>query len=179
MRLLVTGFGPFADAQDNASGHLARESGHPFEILEVAYQAVDECVESLIKDPPEAMLLMGVDVRASKLRLETVAHNTIGPKADVRGEVWGPGPIDPKAPPQISATLWSPWVLEESAIREPGYDAGGYLCNYSFFRAVQWLPATRVGFIHVPPFSAISKSEQLETIRELLKACFDLVPSGS
>jgi pyroglutamyl-peptidase len=171
MKLLVTGFGPFADAEDNASGHLARESGHPFQVLEVAYAAFDAFLERVAEAPPEAMLLMGVDVRASKMRLETVAHNRIGPKADVRGEVWGPGPIEPKTPPQISASLWTAEALRESEIREPGYDAGGYLCNYSFYRAAQQLPTTRVGFIHVPAFEAVSQARQLEEISRILELC--------
>ncbi len=169
MKLFVTGFGPFADADDNPSGHLARASGHPFEVLEVAYAAFDAFLARMAEDPPDAMLLMGVDVRATKMRLETVAHNHIGPKADVRGEIWGPGPIDPQAPAQLAATLWHPNVLEATARREPGFDAGGYLCNYSFFRAAQKLPACRVGFIHVPPFAALSQSIQLEEIAAILE----------
>lgn len=170
MKIFVTGFGPFADAEDNASGHLARECGYRFEILEVAYAAVEEWIERTAADPPDVLLALGVDVRAPKMRLETVAHNRIGPKADVRGEVWGPGPIDPLASPQLSASLWSPEALVETPTLEPGHDAGGYLCNFIFFRAVQRLPRAKVGFIHVPPFEAISKEDQIAEIRQILEA---------
>jgi pyrrolidone-carboxylate peptidase len=171
MDILVTGFGPFADAQDNASGHLAEKSEYRFQVLEVAYRPVDDYFHELARNLPDVILLLGVDVRASKMRLETVAHNTIGPKTDVRGEAWGPGPIDPLAPGQLSATLWTPEALQETKNREPGYDAGGYLCNFSFFRAVQTCPEAKVGFIHVPPFTAISERVQLQEIQEILDAC--------
>jgi pyrrolidone-carboxylate peptidase len=170
MKILVTGFGPFGPVKDNASAHLAEGSGHSFKVLEVSYRAVEDYFDELAKNPPDVVLLLGHDLNAHKMRLETVAHNRIGEKEDVRGEVWGPGPIDPLAPAQLSATLWIPEVLFESETREPGCDAGGYLCNFSFFKACQKLPRTRVGFIHVPPFERIDKEVQLREIGRVLRA---------
>ena len=171
MSVLVTGFGPFGEVTDNASAHLAEASSYPFKVIEVAYAALDAFMEKLAKNPPDELLLLGVDINAKKMRLETVAHNHIGPKKDVRGEVWGPGPIDPKLPAQLSATLWTPEALEPNNYCDPGYDAGGYLCNYSFFRGVQMLPNTRVGFIHVPPFNALSEKVQLLELSRILESC--------
>jgi pyroglutamyl-peptidase len=173
VQLLVTGFGPFAEAQDNPSGQLAQACGKPYGVLEVAYQAVDEFFDRLAQEPPEAILLIGVDVRARRMRLETVAHNRIGPKPDVRGEVWGPAPIDPLAPAQLAATLWTPEALRETEAKHPCSDAGGYLCNYSFFRAAHLCPSARVGFLHVPPFEALSKDRQLAEIEAILASCLD------
>lgn len=170
MSLLVTGFGPFADANDNASGRLAESCGQPHVVLDVSYQAVNEFFGELSMKPPDVLLLMGVDVRASKMKLETVAHNTIGPKPDVRGEVWGPGPIDLLASHQLAATLWTPELLLETDVREPGTDAGGYLCNFSFYRAAQTCPKSRVGFIHVPPFTTIPMDRQLDELASILNA---------
>ena len=171
MSLLVTGFGPFGEVTDNASAHLAESSGHPFAVIEVAYAALDEFIQKIAKNPPEEMLLLGVDINAKKMRLETVAHNHIGSKTDVRGEVWGPGPIDPQVPPQLSATLWNPEALEPNDYCEPGYDAGGYLCNYSFFRAAQFLTNTRVGFIHIPTFETLKQEIQLAELSRKLESC--------
>lgn len=171
MSILVTGFGPFGEVTDNASAHLAENSGHPFKIIEVAYTALDKFMEKLAKDPPDELLLLGVDINAKKMRLETVAHNRIGEKPDVRGEIWGPGSIDPKLPSQLSATLWTSEVLEPNAHCEPGCDAGGYLCNYSFFRSVQMLPNTKVGFIHIPPFQALGEKTQLAELSRILESC--------
>ena len=171
MSILVTGFGPFGEVTDNASAHLAQACGHPFKVIEVAYAALDVFMETLAKDPPDELLLLGVDINAKTMRLETVAHNYIGEKQDVRGEVWGPGLIDPKLPAQLSATLWTPESLESNNHCEPGYDAGGYLCNYSFFRAAQFLTNTRVGFIHIPPFEKLKKETQLAELLRILELC--------
>ena len=171
MSVLVTGFGPFGEVTDNASAHLAEASGHPFKVIEVAYAALDAFMEKLAKNAPDELLLLGVDINAKKMRLETVAHNHIGAKQDVRGEVWGPGPIDPKLPAQLSATLWTPEALESNNYCEPGYEAGGYLCNYSFFGAAQFLSNTRVGFIHIPPFEKLKKETQLAELSRILELC--------
>ena len=168
MKILVTGFGPFGPVVDNASSHLAEHSGHPFEVLEVSYRAVEKYFDELAGGPPDLMLLMGHDLNAHKIRFETVAHNRIGEKEDVRGEVWGPGPIDPTAPAQLAATLWTPEVLVETDRCEPGSDAGGYLCNFSFYKACQKLTGTRVGFIHVPPFDRLPEPVQIEELRKAI-----------
>jgi len=174
MSLLVTGFGPFGEVMDNASGRLAEECRMPFRVVEVAYRAWDELMDELAENPPTHFLLLGVDVNASQMKLETVAHNRIGPKEDRRGEVWGPGPIDPLAPAQLSATLWHAGALAASDHSEAAYDAGGYLCNYSFFRTAQRFPASRVGFIHVPPFEKVSKEIQLAVLRRIIGSCVEL-----
>jgi pyrrolidone-carboxylate peptidase len=171
MSLLVTGFGPFEEVVDNASGRIAERLGKPFRISEVAFSAWNELLEELAADPPECLLLLGVDPKGERLRLETVAHNKIGHRADVRGEIWGPGPLDPLGAPQLAATLWTPEALMESAIREVGADAGGYLCNFSFYRTLQAFPRSRVGFIHVPPLEEVSLEVQIEEVEHILRAC--------
>jgi len=170
MNLMVTGFGPFAEISTNPSQILASGSGSPFEILEVSYDAVDAFVHRLASDPPEALLSIGVAAKADRIRFETVAHNRMGSLADVRGVVGGPGPIDPAGFPMLAGSLWSPQLLEETPISEPSVDAGGYLCNYLYYRALASLPMTRVGFLHVPPFDKVSQTDQERVVSELQRA---------
>lgn len=47
-------------------------------------------------------------------------------------------------------------------------DAGGYLCNYSFFRAKQRFPTKHIYFIHVPPFEALSPVNQAMELNKML-----------
>lgn len=89
MRLFVTGFGPFLEVAENPSAVLARGSGHPFEILEVAFQAVDEWIAAMDPITFDAWLMLGVSGSAKTSRLEIVAHNRIGRTPDARKEVWG------------------------------------------------------------------------------------------
>ncbi|MEJ5171915.1 MAG: hypothetical protein WHU10_13085, partial [Fimbriimonadales bacterium] len=149
---LVTGFGPFGTFDENPSQALAERCSKPHEVLEVSFRGVDEFLRSLAESPPRRLLLMGVAGGATKLRVEWVARNAIGSHPDVRGEVYGPGPIDPRLPPNLAATLWThePYG-QPSELWEPSVDAGTYLCNYAFFRSLASLTTTLVGFLHVPP----------------------------
>lgn len=162
MRLLITGFGPFGDVSENPSSVLAASNGMPFEILEVSFSAVDAFIDRISADTPDAILCLGVAAKAEKIRFETVAHNKIGPTPDVRGEVWGPGPIDPAAPPMQAGTLWNPILLQETSLSEPSADAGGYLCNYLYYQAITRFPNSKIGFLHVPSFEKIADEVQVQ-----------------
>lgn len=168
--ILVTGFGPFGEFGENPSQTLAERSGLPFEVLEVSFRAVDAFVDRIAAEPPDRLLLMGVAGGAARLRIEWVARNRIGSLPDVRGEVYGPGRIDPRRPPNLAATLWPHEPFGQACEHwEPSVDAGTYLCNYVFFRALEALPATRTGFLHVPPTDALSLDAQLATLGRVLE----------
>ncbi len=173
--ILVTGFGPFGAFGENPSQALAERCGLPFEVLEVAFRAADAFVDRLAADPPERLLLMGVAGGASRMRIEWVAQNRVGAHPDVRGEVYGPGPIDPTRPPNLAATLWAHEPFGQPCdLWEPSVDAGTYLCNYVFFRSLSALPNTRTGFLHVPPAEALPLDAQMAALARVL----DLVRSS-
>ncbi len=167
MALLVTGFGPFLSVTENPSSILAERSGKDFQLLEVAYDAVDEFISSFDTSSYDRLLLMGV-ARRPQVSIETVARNVVGQTPDVRNNV---GAIDPSLPPTLRGTLWSPSLLNEArgdlALSD---DAGSYLCNYVYYRALQHLTGVRVGFLHVCPFEEISFSRQAVLLKTILKA---------
>lgn len=172
VRVFVTGFGPFGGVEDNPSSHLASTCGLPFRVLEVSFAAVEEALVAL----PEfdALLMIGVAGNTKSMRLESVAHNWIGGHSDVRGAIAGPGPIDPKAPFQLHGNLWShPPLIPDGVERSVTCDAGGYLCNYALFRAIQTYPCKQVGFLHVPVTGEMPlerQSAELARILDLLQA---------
>ncbi|ARU39666.1 hypothetical protein CCB80_00310 [Armatimonadetes bacterium Uphvl-Ar1] len=110
-RVLVTGFGAFRDIEANPSQWLAEqvrdELGSRVEVLEVSYAVVDEFVSELDGDSFDAWLMMGVHGSAERMHLECVARNWCGMEADVRGEVRGPGMIDPALPGHLHGTLFA------------------------------------------------------------------------
>lgn len=169
----MTGFGAFGAFATNPSAQLAAGSGCRHEVLEVAFEAVDAFLQGLDPVSFDALLLLGVAGKADRMRVETVARNRIGAAPDVRGVVQGPGPVDPAAPPLLAATLWPPELLADTSCREASVDAGDYLCNYVFFRALQAFPQGRVGFLHVPPVEALpieTQQAELEKVITLLHA---------
>lgn len=169
MNLLVTGFGPFGEVSENPSAKLAEACGAEFEVIEVSFRAVDDFIAKRTKAPPELFLAIGVAARAEKMRFETVARNWIGPTPDARGEVWGPGPIDPAAPSMRAGNLWKPEWLAESELSCPSVDAGDYLCNYLYHQAIVHLPPSKVGFLHVPSFDRITFAIQAEIVGSLVQ----------
>jgi pyrrolidone-carboxylate peptidase len=169
MKLLVTGFGPFGNIAENPSSELAQTCGYDFRILEVSFRAVDELVESVLPDY-DALLAIGVNAAATKMAVETVARNDIGSTADVLGEVRGPGPIDPRLPQNIAATLWTEELLCETEDWTQSTSAGNYLCNYLFYRAASCHPLKKVGFLHVPTFETLKIADQERILGLILRA---------
>lgn len=168
LRTLVTGFGPFGAIAENPSSQLARQSQRSFRTLEVDYAAVDQFIQELSPDSFDVLVMIGVARLASRMRLETTARNKIGLDADVRGIVLGPGPIDPVGPATttIASTMNSP----QNDYWEPSDNAGEYLCNYVYYRALQKFRDKRVCFVHVPPFTEIPAPVQQAELESFLTA---------
>lgn len=172
MRWLITGYGPFEDIADNISARVARDSGHPFEILEVSYQAVDDFISSLDPNSFDAWIALGHAKGATKIRVEGLGRNVIGPRPDVRGEGRLNEPITAEGPATLFATLWTPAGLnEETDDWLPTDDAGGYLCNYILYRALETFPGKQIGFLHLPPSEIMSLDQQLEALKKITILC--------
>jgi pyroglutamyl-peptidase len=167
--MLVTGFGPFGSVGENPSALLAESCGKPFQILEVSFEAVDDFLYGLDPSSFDRLLLMGVAGGADRFRIETVARNEIGPTPDVLGAVGGPGPIDPRLPFRLSASLWTaPELWFDCEDRQVSVDAGTYLCNYAFYRALSLFPGKPVGFLHVPTADKMPLERQQACLQEVI-----------
>jgi pyrrolidone-carboxylate peptidase len=168
-RLFVTGFGSFLDVDDNPSAHLARATGLPHSIFEVAYDGVDEQLASLDPSSFDQLLMIGIARGAEKMRIELVARNQICDLPDARGSVQGPAPIAVGGPENLTGSLWRhPALLEERDVWQPSVDAGSYLCNYAYYQALRLFPNKEVGFLHVPAFDAIPQERQVAILAEII-----------
>jgi pyroglutamyl-peptidase len=159
-RLLVTGFGPFPRMPRNPSAALARQvaaSPHwrlagvevTCRILTTAYATLPTELDPLLAEGPDAVLLIGVAGRETRIRVEargTSRRSALFP--DVAGERAG-----------AASGLHQRWtrLAPEKALRalrrqrlpsRVSRDAGRYLCNASYYRALA-LPCP-VLFIHIP-----------------------------
>jgi pyroglutamyl-peptidase len=167
----VTGFGPFSDVLHNPSSILARESGHPFEVLEVSYRAADQFIEGISTSDYDFVLLMGVARGRSQLCPELLARNAKS-GVDIEG-VDSTGPIEVGAPEVLSSGLWTRRLLELIKSRHPdkliaSEDAGRYLCNYLYYRALRKLTTVPVGFLHVVATEVVSIANQQLILRDIL-----------
>lgn len=167
MKLFVTGFGPFDGFDVNPSERLAELAGLPHQILPVSYAEVDSFFESGVLDAFDALLMLGV-ASGPKMRVEHVARNFIGTHPDCDDTVAGPGPIDPRISGSLAGTLWPAGIELVDPILEPSVDAGDYLCNYCYFRALQYFPSLKSGFLHVAPESQASLTAQQQIIAKVI-----------
>ncbi|MGW5113167.1 pyroglutamyl-peptidase I family protein [Nocardia sp. NPDC004123] len=165
-RVLVTGFGAYAQETDNPSGLIAqRLDGRRLDgfdvvgrVLPVDTEAVREALSAAIEFArAEVILVTGVAPGRTAPALERVAINVRDfPIPDSEGRTPVDEPVEPDAPAAYLSTLPIKAIVDgwrRAGI--PGYvsnTAGTYLCNQTFYlaRHLARESAARVGMLHVP-----------------------------
>jgi pyroglutamyl-peptidase len=188
MRVLITGFGPFPGAPFNPSAALAKALARrrrpalagierATHIFATTYASVDRDLPKLFAQKPDIVLMFGVAGRRRRLCIETRARNAVSllfPDASghrpLRGviKLHGPATLTGNAPLAR---------LAGAAGRQSGLsrDAGRYLCNYVYWRALEQVRGNRplVQFVHIPPVGTTPRrrrSKMPPTLAQLLKA---------
>lgn len=162
-RLLVTGFGPFPGMPRNPSGGVVRQvaalprwriAGVDCRclVLPTTYAALDAVLEPALAQGADAVLMIGVAGRSRRVRVESRALNRISTLfPDAAG--CRPAEIAAPARPALRQARFSP-VAAAAILRRQGVaahvsrDAGRYLCNAAYYRALAG--ACPVLFIHIP-----------------------------
>ena len=162
-RLLVTGFGPFPSMPRNPSAALARAVAasprwHLHDvaaravILTTAYAALRAELDPALAAGADAVLMIGVAGRARTIRVETRAT---GRRSTLFADVAGETADAEAARASPSARRTRVGTTEAlRALRRRGVparlsrDAGRYLCNAAYLRALA-RPAPTL-FVHVP-----------------------------
>jgi pyroglutamyl-peptidase len=171
LKVLIGGFGRFPGAPFNPSASVARalarrrrpalaDARRVAHVFAVRYADVDRELPALIaRERPDVVLLFGLAGRARHLRIELVARNRMSVLFPDAG---GYRPAHPAIAPGRPA-LRNPRPLarlveaarEAGVLAAPSRNAGSYLCNYIYWRALE---AARtpggprlVAFVHVPP----------------------------
>ncbi len=172
---LITGFGPFPGMQRNQSGTIAtrlatlrrpalQNVSRAVHLFPTSYAAVDRDLPKLLaKHRPKILIMFGVAGRTRFMRVETIARNR---QSVLHPDAAGFTPISPatvkNAPAQLRGR--APFVRLQHAARTAGADArlsrdaGGYICNYVYWRALEAVDKNHtsghapdtVVFIHVP-----------------------------
>lgn len=159
--LLVTGFGAFGELVENptetAMKRLAAGPGIATHVFRTSVAAVRSDLPRLLSElEPKVVVLFGYSGSATEVRLETTARNGSGTTPDVDGQLL-PDEVVPGGPAELGSTLPLAPIeraLGDKAIRSSySEDAGGYLCNFSFYLTQHLAPSCGVvasGFIHLP-----------------------------
>jgi pyroglutamyl-peptidase len=168
VRVLLTAFGPFPGAPFNPTAPLVKAllrrrrpalAGIDIttHVLATAYVAVDRDLPKLFARRPDIVVLFGLAGRTPHVRIETRARNAVSLLfPDARGSRPQHGAIVFGGPASLRGR--APFVRLASAARGHGVavrtsrDAGRYLCNYAYWRALERAPAGAplVQFVHVP-----------------------------
>lgn len=185
MRVLITGFGPFPRAPFNPSAAVAKalarrrrpalaglvRNAHVFA---TRYADIDRDLPTLLAERPDIVLMFGLAGRARELRVETRARNAISclfpdaGKHRPRHRM-----IETSAPP--ARTGRAPFTRLAAALRTRkaparlSRDAGTYLCNYAYWRALAAAPDGRplVLFVHIPIVQMMARPRQRVRRRSL------------
>jgi pyroglutamyl-peptidase len=168
MRVLITGFGPFPRAPFNPSAAVAKalarrrrpalvglvRNAHVFA---TRYADIDRDLPRLLAQRPDIVLMFGLAGRTRELRIEMRARNAASlllPDAGKHRRKQRA--IETGAPPARRGR--APFSRLAAAIRGRAVpvrlsrDAGTYLCNYAYWRALAAAPEGRplVLFVHIP-----------------------------
>lgn len=169
--VLITGFGPFPGAPFNPTAplvHRLKRLRRPAladtrlvtHVFKTSYAAVDRDLPALIKTHrPRVILMFGLAARTPHLRIETRARNAISRLLpDAQRRLPSLGAIAAGKPAALALIAPRSRLLAAArGARVPAAlsrDAGRYLCNYVFWRAIEAAGGKQgplaVAFIHVP-----------------------------
>ncbi|MBP51004.1 MAG: NUDIX domain-containing protein [Candidatus Thalassarchaeaceae archaeon] len=183
-RVLLTGFEPFSGRGFNVSESVARKidaSGiHGVEISTIIL-SVDEvgsrkCSE-LIRSGHhfDAIVHLGLSERRRNISLESLAKNNLEmSKPDNSGRMVSNSSIAEDAPDFIRTTA-SKHILDEEFEHDVrvlwSEDAGGFVCNETFFRTLEAIgeKETPVLFVHLPVPEHIAISEQTDIVSRIIR----------
>jgi pyroglutamyl-peptidase len=190
MRILITGFGPFPGAPFNPSATLAKALArrrrpalagieYVVHVFATTYASVDRDLPKLLtqKQKPDVVLMFGVAGRRHQLCIETRARNAVSLLfPDAGGHRPRHGVIKLRGPAALAGNAPFARLAGAAGPRARlSRDAGRYLCNYVYWRALEHVRGTRplVQFVHIPPVSAKprrQRSSKPPTLAQLLQS---------
>lgn len=170
MLVLITGFGPFPGAPFNPSAAMAKALARrrrpalatlerASHIFATTYAAVDRDLPKLLAKKPDIVLMIGVAGRRRQLCIETRARNAISVLFPDASGYRPQRPLIERGGP--AALIGNALFVRLAAAAQSkvasrlSRDAGRYLCNYIYWRALEWTGrrGPLVQFVHIPPVS--------------------------
>jgi len=165
--LLVTGFGPWPGVRINPTAALVAGLSNEdlpepgacrlvTKVLPTEYRRSWTMLRrSALRHRPDIVLQFGFAPKAEAISLEKLGRLPCGKRTDAAGYAPRSGTVSRSGPDRLSTTI--PLKPLAMALRRAGLavalseDAGGYLCNATFYRSLQRLGEGRhIGFVHLP-----------------------------
>jgi pyroglutamyl-peptidase len=194
MRVVLAGFGPFPGAPVNPSAALAQALTRRRRpalaglhrttcVFATSYAAVDRDLPKLFAEKPDIVLVFGLAGRRRHVCIETRARNAVSVLfPDASGhrpsrsviKLGGHQALTGHAP--FARLVGAVWTRKVPA--RLSRDAGRYLCNYIYWRALERAPKGRplVQFVHIPAVSLNPQRKRHGSRRSLSFA--DVIRAG-
>lgn len=171
MRVLLAGFGPFPGAPFNPSAVLAQRLARRrrpalaglarhAHVFATSYAAVDRDLPLLFADKPEIVLVFGLAARRLHVCIETRARNAVSVLFPDASRYRPTDPVIARGEPdaRFGRAPCPPLLSAVRAVKIPARtsrDAGRYLCNYVYWRALEKANGASplVQFVHIPAMS--------------------------
>jgi pyroglutamyl-peptidase len=167
MRVIIAGFGPFPGAAFNPSAAVAKaltrrrrpalvgldRTAHVFA---TTYASVDRDLPRLLAAKPDILLIFGLAARRRHVCIETRARNARSVLfPDAAGYRPSHSVITTGMPAAVTGRAQFAGLVVAARSAAPARlsrDAGRYLCNYVYWRALERTPGRGplVQFIHIP-----------------------------
>lgn len=189
---VITGFSRFLHYPDNPSEILVtdlmtylKSPDFKMRIIDTSFDSVDYFLNDLSLDPPEFLIMFGQDVNATGIKIEQYAYNEVNSeKPDIFG-ITKSGDISSKSPHRLMSNLHLEKLVNLIETAYLSNDPGRYVCNYLYFKSLDYLRAkTKIVFIHVPFFAeqtdcltqeGISRPEKMLSRTQILQEVQDII----
>lgn len=135
------------------------------QILEVSFDFVDRFLCSLRQKSFDRLVMLGVAPGRDSIKIERFARNAVCELPDANGEVYGRHFIDNDLPDKLESMIADRFSGDANSVST---NAGSYLCNYAYFRALQRFSEKQIVFVHIPPFANVDAENQISTIERVL-----------
>jgi pyroglutamyl-peptidase len=174
--VLVIGFEPFGKHDVNPSQLISVELGGV--VLPVSYgRAEGDLRRTLDERDPDIVVAFGLADDREAITPERFAHNLDEADTVDNDDVAGSGAeIEAAGPLAYRSTLPVDEIVAALRARDlpaaVSRDAGGYLCNHTFYVLMHTLKPGRIGgFVHVPPFEVLPAERLVEAARVIVDTC--------
>ena len=178
-RFVLTGFGSFREVVDNPSSELVVEVAIRYgensvlciPDIRVSVSGAADVMQNLLRlidfSHKTIVIHFGADTSATQLKLEQYAFNEKNFRIpDSDGEVCCGERIRVGGPAVIKTPIDTSDIEPIDSRIESSEDPGRYICNLLYYESLY--AGFKSLFIHVPPFSAIPKHEQIDLIVRIL-----------
>ena len=158
--ITMTSFEPFGGRSINISNEVVKRiSNVDKRLIPVVWDDIEIELDAILARKPDLLILCGEAGSYDKVTIETLAHN-ICKGIDNNGVERYSESIIIDGNNELTTNVNLP-NLDDLNLRI-GYDAGKYLCNYTYYLALSKTKDTKVIFIHYP----VPKDNEKETIEE-------------